>query len=93
MKPERERPDRRTVLYRLVVGGRVGSSWVAWFGADTVTPVGPDTRLDVRVADQSELFGRLRRIHDLNLRLISVTRVDPDHPGSDSSHDLDTLET
>lgn len=64
-----------TVLYRLEVAGRVSPSWVAWFEADTITPAGDTTYLEVRVADQAELYGRLRRIHDLNLPLISLRRL------------------
>jgi hypothetical protein len=63
----------RTV-YRLEVEGPVGSEWADWFGADAVIPAGSGTILEVHVADQAELFGRLRRIHDMNLRLVSVTR-------------------
>ncbi len=78
MEAEVETPDRDLVLYRLEVGGRIPSSWAGWFDADTITTVGDLTVLDVRVADQAELYGRLRRIHDLNLRLISVTRIGPE---------------
>jgi hypothetical protein len=75
VETEAETPDRDLVLYRLEVGGRIPASWVGWFEADTITTVEGLTTLDVRVADQAELYGRLRRIHDLNLRLISVTRI------------------
>ncbi len=78
MEAEFETPDRDLVLYRLEVGGRIPESWAGWFEADTITTVGDLTVLDVRVADQAELYGRLRRIHDLNLRLISVTRIGPE---------------
>ena len=65
--------DRR-VVYRIRVSGRIPATWRAWFDADTVTADGDDTLLEVRVADQAELYGRLRRIHDLNLRLLGVER-------------------
>lgn len=70
------------MTYRLEVGGPVAASWVDWFQADTITSVGENTLLEVRVADQAELYGRLRRIHDLNLRLISVKLVGPGKPGA-----------
>lgn len=71
-----ERADAASrIRYQLEVAGRVGPDWGAWFDADTVTPAGPNTLLEVRVADQSELYGRLRRIHDLNLRLVSLRRL------------------
>ena len=75
MEAEAKAPDRNLVLYRLEVGGRISASWAGWFEADTIRTVDDLTILDVRVADQAELYGRLRRIHDLNLRLISVTRI------------------
>lgn len=71
------------IRYRLEVGGAVGPGWMAWFEADAVTQVGTNTVLEVEVADQAELYGRLRRIHDLNLRLISLTRLGPVGPGHD----------
>ena len=69
--------DAESVLYRVVVAGTLASSSPEWFAADAVRTAGENTILDVRVADQAELLGRLRRAHDLNLRLISVTRVEP----------------
>lgn len=66
------------LTYRLEVEGRIGARWSDWFEADTLRVDGAVTVLEVRVADQSELYGRLRRIHDLNLRLRSVTRIDDD---------------
>lgn len=72
----RNQDGEEGVLYRLEVQGAIRSRWSRWFGADTVTPAGPNTLIQVRVADQSDLYGRLRRIHDLNLQLVSVQRVD-----------------
>lgn len=73
---DRGRSDGR--VYRLEVEGRIGQRWSGWFDADTIRVAGDRTILEVKVADQSELYGRLRRIHDLNLRLIAVTRLEPD---------------
>ena len=70
--------DGGSVLYRVEVAGALAVSWPEWFAADAVRTAGENTILDIRVADQAELLGRLRRVHDLNLRLISVTRVE--HP-------------
>ena len=70
-------PDRETVLYRIVVAGQMAASSAEWFEADTVYTDASDTVLEVRAVDQADLYGRLRRIHDLNLRLISLTRLGP----------------
>lgn len=72
MSGRRHDRSRDTVLYRLVVAGRLEESWLDWFGADVVDPGDEETVLWVRVADQAELFGRLRRIHDLNLKLLRL---------------------
>lgn len=77
MNVHEEQSARETVVYRVEVVGALAASWPEWFAADTVETVGDNSILEVRVADQAELFGRLRRIHDLNLRLISVVRLDP----------------
>lgn len=77
MSGRRQDRSRDTVLYRLVVAGRLEESWLEWFSADVVDPGDEETVLWVRVADQSELFGRLRRIHDLNLTLLRLTLEPP----------------
>lgn len=77
MNAERRSSERIRVTYRLEVDGRIDREWGAWFEADTITPAGPKTILEVHVADQAELYGRLRHIHDLNLRLISLRRIGP----------------
>jgi hypothetical protein len=68
--------EKDSVLYRVEVAGALAATWPEWFGADAVRTLGENTVLDVRVADQAELLGLLRRVHDLNLRLISVIRVE-----------------
>ncbi len=62
--------------YRLEIRGTLGPSGSRWFGAETVWSAGPNTVLLLRVADQSDLHGRLRRVHDLNLELVAVHRLD-----------------
>lgn len=80
MEPDHENAEVETARYRLEVAGPMASGWVDWFEADTISPLGENTVLEVRVRDQAELYGRLRRIHDLNLRLISVTFEGPGKP-------------
>lgn len=71
-----EEQEEGGLLYRLEVRGNLSPRWRDWFEADSMTPAGPNTVIHLRVADQSDLYGRLRRIHDLNLRLISVRHVE-----------------
>jgi hypothetical protein len=60
--------------YRIVVEGEVSAEWGAWLGAEAVRTGEGRTTLDVMVADQAELHGLLRRIHDLHLPIASMTR-------------------
>lgn len=75
------------LLYRLEIRGAVRQARSRWLGAERVTSRGSNTVILLRVADQSDLFGRLRRIHDLNLEFVSVERLDEE--GQD--HDPDSL--
>lgn len=70
--------DGEGVVYRLEVAGRVPASWQERFGAHAMWRSGANTVLEVRVRDQSELFGRLRRVHDLNLHLVAVALMPGD---------------
>ncbi len=67
--------DAGSIGYRLVVDGEIGEEWGSWFGECVLQSEGGRTILQVTVADQAALHGVLRRIHDLHLRLVSLTRV------------------
>lgn len=78
-----------TILYRIVIGGPMATDWADWFGAVRVAPSGENSVLEVEVADQAELYGRLRRIHDLHLPLISIQVIDPSPPREEASPGAD----
>jgi hypothetical protein len=64
--------------YRIVVQGVLDDSWEDWFGGLRPLPAedGPGTCTLVGViTDQAELHGILARLRDLNLPLLSVTRL------------------
>ncbi len=65
--------------YRIEVQGRVGSVAAGWLDAQPVDFRDGCTVLEIQVVDQSELHGRLRRIHDLNLTLVSLRRTTGTH--------------
>ena len=74
-------PPPRREVYEIKVQGRLDESWSGWFDGMTITREhGRDnasvTTLTGAVADQAALRGILARIWDLNLSLVSVTRVE-----------------
>jgi hypothetical protein len=85
-KPSKEAPVSRTsqdpnattpVRYRAEVEGEIPPEWAAWFGAEALDTSEGRTRMELRVADQSQLHGVLRRIHDLHLQMVRLERLDP----------------
>ncbi len=66
------------MVYQIRIKGHLGSQWSDWFGGMTITPEeGGETLLTGLVVDQAALHGLLRKVRDLGLPLISVTRVKP----------------
>jgi len=68
-------------VYQIKVQGRLDECWSDWFNGMTITfdseSDGPTvTTLAGAVADQAKLRGMLAKIWDLNLTLMSVTRLE-----------------
>jgi hypothetical protein len=84
---EQERSQRgQPTTYEIRVRGQIGKRWQHWFdGMATVLDSGRDgspiTTLTGMVIDQAELRGILNKLWDLNLTLVSVTRVQEDSAG------------
>jgi hypothetical protein len=70
----KDQNDQPTV-YQIKMQGRLDESWSGWFDGMTVTSDGDTTTLTGAVADQSALRGILTKLWDLNLALVSVTRI------------------
>jgi hypothetical protein len=71
-------PDQ-PLVYQIRLQGHLGRNWTHWFGDVTITlEEGGETLLTCPVADQAALFGLLRKVRDLSLPLISVTRAQTD---------------
>lgn len=69
-------PGQPTV-YQIRIKGHLGPQWTDWFGDVTITLEDDgDTLLTGPVVDQAALHGLLRKVRDLSLPLISVTRVE-----------------
>lgn len=70
------RGEERGATYEIRIAGQLGAEWADWFDGLTITQ-GPDgdTRLTGVVADQSALYGLLRKVRDLGLTLLAVNIV------------------
>ena len=65
-------------LYEIRIKGHLDDRWAAWFGGVTLTlEDNGETLLTGPVVDQAALHGWLRKVRDLGMPLISVTRVRP----------------
>ncbi|MEZ4834335.1 MAG: hypothetical protein R2873_20505 [Caldilineaceae bacterium] len=69
MRDDTDRPTQ----YEIKIHGQLDEQWRAWFEDLCVLPTDDgDTLLRGALADQAALYGVLRRINNLGLRLISV---------------------
>lgn len=80
-------PDE-PVLYQIRIVGHLDRRWTDWLGGLEITlEEGGDTLLTGPVEDQAALHGLLRRVRDLGMPLISVSRVEPgEADASDQTH-------
>ena len=70
-------------LYEIRIKGHLDNRRAAWFEGLTVTrEENGNTLLTGPVVDQAALYGLLRKVRDLGLPLISVTRVNPGQAGA-----------
>ncbi len=68
----------KPATYQIKIEGKLDQSWSDWFSGLTITVEGqsPVSTTITGAVDQSTLRGILTKIWDLNLMLISVTRLD-----------------
>lgn len=74
-------PSPHREAYEIKVRGRLDESWSQWFDGMRITSVGSGdgastVTLTGAIADQAALRGILARLWDLNLSLVSVTRLE-----------------
>jgi len=70
--------------YRIELEGELGIGLEEWIDVDSIRMEGGVTVLELMAADQAHLQGLLRRLHDLHLRLVRLTRLDrPCEGGTD----------
>jgi len=69
------------VRYEFRIKGHLDPRWTAWFDGLSLTREDDGTTvIHGPVLDQAALYGVLLKLRDLGLPLVSVTRVEPDHP-------------
>ena len=61
--------------YQVKVWGRISADWSEWLNGVRITPEDDATIIDAMV-DQAALRGILCQIWDLNLTVVSVTRIE-----------------
>ena len=67
------------IVYTIRVKGHLDQSWSAWFDGMTITnEANGDTAISGPVTDQAALRSLLVKVHNLNLTLISVSRIETD---------------
>ncbi len=70
-------------VYQIRLEGHLDDGWTDWFEGTCVKGTeNTNTLLTCTVTDQAELFGLLRKVRDLSVPLLSVTRVKPDPTAS-----------
>ena len=66
------------LVYQIRIKGHLGREWTNWFGGLTITlEDNGETLLTGPVVDQAALHGVLRKVRDVGMPLLSVSRVEP----------------
>jgi hypothetical protein len=61
--------------YEIVVRGRLSNRYERAFDGVTLVPHNGRTTLHADLADQSQLYGRINRLRDFGIELVSVRAV------------------
>jgi hypothetical protein len=81
-KPSPKTEPDQPVVYQVRIEGHLGRQWTDWFGGLTISlEDNGETLLAGPVVDQAALHGLLKKVRDLGMPLISVTRVQSHQAG------------
>jgi hypothetical protein len=77
-----EEPDKPS-HYAIRLQGHLDDEWTAWFGDLTITRAeNGETVLSGPIIDQAALHSLLRKVRDLGLPLLAVSRIEPGSAGT-----------
>ena len=83
MKDVNVRPGLdRPAGYQIKVQGQLDKKWSDWFDGMTIAFESGITTLTGTIADQAKLRGMLSKIWDLNLTVVSMTRIESEKDDS-----------
>ncbi len=79
--PKQKSDPNQPMTYQIRIKGHLCDQWTDRFGGMTITlEENGDTLLTGPVVDQAALFGLLKKVRDLGMPLVSLTRVEPGKP-------------
>ncbi|MGI9061284.1 MAG: hypothetical protein ACR2H5_22205 [Ktedonobacteraceae bacterium] len=68
------------MVYQIRIRGHLGREWADWFEGLSITlEDNSETLLTGLVVDQAALHGLLKKVRDVGMPLLSVSRVKPGH--------------
>lgn len=78
---------RSPMIYQIRLESHLSPHWIDWFEGLTLTlEDNGETLLTGPVVDQAALYGLLRKVRDVGLPLISVTRINPSQEAVSSAN-------
>ncbi|MCC6192500.1 MAG: hypothetical protein IT318_26025 [Anaerolineales bacterium] len=77
-----EEPDKPS-QYAIRLQGHLDDEWAAWFDGLAITRTeNGETILSGPIVDQAALHSQLRKLRDLGLPLLAVSRIEPGSAGT-----------
>jgi len=70
-------PKIQPEVYEIRIQGILDPAWSEWLDCSKMTHITSETILSCVIQDQAMLHGLLAKIRDMNLKLISITRLKP----------------
>jgi len=74
---EKSSPEIQPEVYEIRIQGILDPAWSEWLECSKMTHITSETILSCVIQDQAMLHGQLAKIRDMNLILISITRLEP----------------